>query len=258
MPHVTFQSPPLIEVSFAVQFERLGSFRTAHFGLFWSSLLRDFPETADRPPLAPVNASQSIGDWLPLPRVWLVHKDKQILLQLQSDRFILNWRRIQDDTVYPRFEHVFPQFVGYLKQWEAFCEAAKIGPIDLRECELTYVNHIPRGEGWNDPSELAGLFPGLIAPETPKELPARTGVAYSSVHSFPTLQLRADVRLGHVGDERKEIVGLELKAESAGRWRRGANELEQWFSEANEAIVRSFVAMTSPTTQKEVWKLVSN
>lgn len=256
-PKITFERPPLIEVSFAVQFERLMSFRTGHFGLFWAQIHRDFPETADRPPLSPINAGQSAGEWLPLPRVWFVHKDKQLLLQLQDDRFILNWRRIMDDAVYPRFDTVFPLFLDHLKRWEAYCEFAKIGPLNIRNCELTYVNHIPKGEGWVEQKELAALFPGLMASDAPKGMPARTGFAYSSVHEFPTLQLRADIRHGFIGEERKEIMGLELKAESAGHLRQGADALKQWFADANEAIVTSFVAMTNPTTQKEVWKLVS-
>jgi uncharacterized protein (TIGR04255 family) len=260
MPKISFERPPLVEVSFGVQFERLTAFRSGHFGLFWSRLANDFPETADRPPMAPLASGATTDEWLPLPRVWFVHRDKHLLIQVQNDRFLLNWRRLRDDAVYPRFDTVLPVFIGYLKSWEAYCEASRLGGLKLNEAELTYVNHIPKGRGWAKREDLSHLVPSLVSAISADRMPLPVSIASTAVYDFATLQLRADLKHGYTGsgDDRQEIVVLDMKAESAGRLPAGPEGLEVWFKDANDAIVRSFVALTSDSVQREVWKRVDS
>lgn len=145
---LSFLAPPLVEVSLGILFEQLPGFRTAHFGRFWSAISDEFPETADLPalqalPTGPQFANQpmQLGDWVRLPRVWFVHKDKALLLQVQSDRLYLNWRKVENGA-YPRFSGLFPLFMKNLTHWWSFVDSSGIGSLRAKQLEMTYTNQI--------------------------------------------------------------------------------------------------------------------
>src|SRR5512138_2194313 len=102
---ITFERPPLVEVSFGLFFSPLLDFKISHFGAFWTRLRPDFSETADRPIVADSAAAPALvsQEWPLFPRVWYVHKDRAQILQLQTDRFYFNWRKSSDGALYPRF-----------------------------------------------------------------------------------------------------------------------------------------------------------
>ena len=111
-PHLPeFESPPIVEVVFSVQFEPLGSLRTAQIGLLWERFRKDFPKVDEKPPLEPVlerfDRPQSVKvglrfealDVPPLARVLFLNEPESQLIQVQPDRFIHNWRKNADTEV---------------------------------------------------------------------------------------------------------------------------------------------------------------
>lgn len=150
-----FKRPPLIEVVLGVQFSELRDYRTHHVGALWNSKFRDqFPTCVERPPLSATfetfGSTQPIQPRLqilevPGPTVlrqWFINSDETELIQIQADRFLHNWRRKEDNPLYPRYELIREKFFKELAKLESFFQEEDIGSIEPNQCEITYVNHI--------------------------------------------------------------------------------------------------------------------
>jgi uncharacterized protein (TIGR04255 family) len=112
-PMPEFSRPPVAEVALSIQFEPLTGFRVAHFGVFWAQIRDRFPKTQEQPPLPPVVERFGVRVQVPQlqfgvgmvpPRCWFLDQDETELLQLQTDRVILNWRKLERESApYPHY-----------------------------------------------------------------------------------------------------------------------------------------------------------
>ena len=59
--------------------------------------------------------------------------------------FYFNWRRMQEDEAYPRYETIIEDFKKTLSVFEKFLEEEGLGSVNPERCELTYINHISKG-----------------------------------------------------------------------------------------------------------------
>ena len=77
----------------------------------------------------------------PLPRYWFLSPDKASLVQVQSDRFALNWRQALGGETYPRYRRLRPEFE---RRFRTFLEVASSDEQNAVPtwCELTYINHV--------------------------------------------------------------------------------------------------------------------
>lgn len=144
-----FADPPIVEVVMGVQFPPL-QMRQAHVGAIWSTFQQQYPLVEDHDLLTPMPTPGStvlptlhlhIGPQLD--RSWFFNQDRGRLIQLQSDRFVHNWRKVDDP--YPRYEHLRGQFVEVWERFTARVAALDLGPVLPEVAELTYVNNLPAG-----------------------------------------------------------------------------------------------------------------
>lgn len=253
MGQVTYKNPPLNEVTFGLHFSPIVGLRTAHFGLFLSRLRPEFSEALDKPPVSdsPQDAmSAAAGEWLPLPRVWFLHKNKDQLIQLQSNRFYFNWRR-NSGAAYPRFEVLLPQFVEYVAKLGEFLATESLGALEVKGFELTYTNTIYEGEGWQGVSQIDSIFPALAL--SAGRANRMTGLTWHGVFAEEVGRLDMDLKLGRTQeDPPRQVVVLELST----RHSEGPptmDSLNGWFKAANSTIVSTFGDITNPKLQEEVW-----
>ena len=95
----------------------------------------------------------------PLPRIWFLTEDKKELLQVQNDRFVRNWRRLDDEDEYPRYEdHIRPSFLADLKDFSSFIADKGIGVLKPNQCEVTYTNTIQRYDCWETHADIDGVL----------------------------------------------------------------------------------------------------
>jgi uncharacterized protein (TIGR04255 family) len=89
-----------------------------------------------------------------LPRAWFISADDTMLVQLQQDRLLLNWRSSSGQGGYPHYPVVSAEFRTIFEALSAFVFDANLGALDVEQCEMTYINHM-------------GTWPrdGTIAPE---------------------------------------------------------------------------------------------
>ena len=230
-----------------------------HLGLYWSKISREYPNYAIQPALAPdveqfetsPKSETAIGiRVVPEPdlRVWYISDSKTHLLQVQRDRFILNWRKVVGDEIYPRYDSNRPKFQ---EEWGKFCSFitnANLGSINVNQCEVTYVNHIELGKGWKSFGEAHKVFGCLTAPrentilanpemvrlDTRFLMPGHRGRLYISFE--PTLRRK----------DAKEALQVTLTAR--GKPDSSTTEdILKWFDLGHEWIVNGFTEFTTQT-----------
>jgi uncharacterized protein (TIGR04255 family) len=236
-----FENPPLFEVVLGVQFSELRHFRTFHAGLLWDSKFRKagFPKCVEQPPLDPVfetfgvpNEGQTRIQLVQMPgpvvpRLWFISAAGTQLVQVQSNRFLHNWRQTQGDSAYPRYETVREHFFEELVQLEAFLSEEQIGTIEPNQCEVTYVNHLELQEGvpWHHLENIFVFFKSDIC-RTRQEHGAITEfedgrfsfrhVIRDAASGNPIGRLHIDAQAARESDG-KPIIRLNLTARGAPR-----------------------------------------
>ncbi len=166
-----YERPPVVETVLSVQFKNLDSLRTVHYGALWQKFEGSFPHTEERPPLESeverfpgtnpqrVKISMEVGERPPLPRLWFVNASGNELIQVQPSRFIKNWQKAEGNEEYPRYERVIkPAFQRDFALFEAFIVDQGFAPLVVNQCEVTYVNHIVCGEGWEAMGDVEKVF----------------------------------------------------------------------------------------------------
>jgi uncharacterized protein (TIGR04255 family) len=179
-----FRKPPIVETVFSLQFEPVRGMTCSRIGVLWALFRDQFPSTEEHPPLRPVletfnlavpsQIEVSIEERPLVPRVWFVDETKAELIQIQTDRFIHNWRRVKDMEPYPRYETIRDKFHDEVAKLEEFLRNEELSPLAINQCELTYVNHIETAGIWDRHGQLekvislwsgAGATSILPAPE---------------------------------------------------------------------------------------------
>ncbi len=259
-----FENPPVMETVLSAQFQPLSQMRAAHFGLFWNQIRDRYSKTEERPALDPVverfpeSVRRRLGVHLPiletppLPRVWFVHRNQNELLQVQTDRFIRNWRQTGEGDAYPRYEKVKERFDQDFLEFQDFASREQLGAIEVNQCEVTYVNHIVAGDGWASHEDLDKVLtvwkhPG--APFTGKAEDAAFHARFpiKDAAGHPVGRLHVDLQTAVRNTDSKPMLVLNLTARGM------LGNSTGFFDLGREWIVRSFAEMTT-AEMHQVWK----
>lgn len=144
-PAAMQSAPPVTEVAVAVEFEQfvgLGTIGLARLAEMWQA---DYPvvkEVAGAPPgsLSPEMPRIQFGAGTLAPRLWLLTDVGNDLVQIQNDRLIVNWRRLNPADEYPGHAVVLGRFI---RLWNEFREAFGVrDEIKPRLIEWTYINQL--------------------------------------------------------------------------------------------------------------------
>lgn len=171
-----YDSPPVVEAVLAVEFESSGDLGILKLAALAQAWIATFPIVSEQPPLPPTRPlAQGPGYYLdlgasaPQSRIWLAQEDQRLLVQVQSDRLVLNWRKLEGELVgYPGFPWMFAKFAELLGDLERIVFEDAETPTAL-VTEWAYVNKLSQQalEGanpftvWRDPSISDQTFPLL-------------------------------------------------------------------------------------------------
>ncbi len=159
-----YKKPPVVEVAISIQFDPLKELNVPRLGALWMEFKDDFPETQDQPPLPPVfevygqiqppRFEFALGITPPQRRCWFLNKEGTHLIQVQQDRFVLNWRKSSESDEYIRYENIIKSFDKNYRVFERFLVNEGLGKPKINQCEVTYVNPIISGNVWQNHSQL--------------------------------------------------------------------------------------------------------
>ena len=264
-----YDKPPVVEVASSIQFGTIPGLDAARLGLLWSAFRKDYPRTEQYPPLAheiesfgaPAlsQISFSVAPMLS-PRCWFMNEKGTRLLQVQHDRFVLNWRKLDiDDELYPHYEKALrPLLVKEYGRFEQFLRDEGLPAPVPDQAELTYVNHIPAGEP-KGPRETAARFTNLWNGEPqggvlPRAEDLLFGCRYviRDDRGTPVGRLHVSLQSSHRTSDGTPLYVLQLTARGApqGEGLAGALAL---LDKGHEWIVRGFTDITT-REMHALWK----
>jgi len=160
-PLPKLDDPPVVEVICGLCFPAL-DIDPVVAGAYWHERKAEYPHRQLHPAV-----EQGFGfiiNAAPRMRVWMLAEDQSLLLQVQSDRFYLNWRRTDGGAAYPRFSGENGLCKRSLREFEsfsAFCTRTIGRPPVADRIELGKVDHMLEGQYWNGLPDLAALLPAL-------------------------------------------------------------------------------------------------
>jgi hypothetical protein len=245
-----FEQPPINEIVIGVSFQRPPRLTLAQLGRFWGNIQKDFPATEDHSPIGDL-AGATLADGLPLPRLWLVEASGNKLLQLQVDRFYLNWRRQRDGDEYPRFHALLKLFDTYWNAFRAFVGEFEEAPLVLAGAELAKISHFPEGVGWGNAADLGSVLTFVVPPDLKGG--DLQNLAFRCAINFDGSAVTADLKMGRLREPDKGVTILEMRASPTGV--KGVNatdaRLGEKFTSANQLLNFAFTSLTTDRMQTE-------
>lgn len=266
-PLPTYEKPPVIEVVCGLMFKPLPDFGIPHLGLWWQQLQPDYPFFEQQGPLSPAIEPEKlftvkkpqfqINAVPPMPRVWFMNENQSLIIQVQEDRFLTNWKKVEEQQQYPRYDEVLAHFLSQFDKFASFIQTSALGTIEPVQYELTYVNQIPVGLGWAGNGEIGRVLPDFNwRTAADRFLPAPETVNWATTFLLPNKNGRLYVNAvsAERTDTGEQVLQLTLTA-------RGISEnatldgMRIWFDNAREWIVRGFKDITGEKIQKANWGL---
>lgn len=263
-----FDAPPVIETVLGVQFAQLSSYSNAHAGWFWKQYLDEAWDQVNEVPrledqfemFGEDKWTQSRGGFViqtqPVSeRIQIVRSDNQRMIQVQNTRFIYNWRK-PVDSGYPSYQEILPEFLDRFGSFSQFAKDSGNPDLELNQWEVTYVNHIEKGELWNDVSDCLTLFPklGILSDNVPNQTLDNFRGSWTFAIDENKGKLHVEMKQVKLGTESgpvgSELILLQLTARGPVN---SDVDLKTGFDLGHEAIVRTFADITSASSHK-IWK----
>lgn len=266
-PLPEFEQPPVSEVALSVQFQPLENWRAPHAGVFWSTIQPQFPHVEVHNALPALHEKFGEEFWQQVPqfqfetinpnsiRTWFVESTRSWLIQVQPDRFVVNWRKVTGDEVYPRYvSAVRPRFVAEWQRFRKFITSLGLGEIEVQQCEVTYVNDIAQGQQWQRYSDALRLLSYWQEKGTDGFLPPPETFSMSGTFEMPERSGRLHFTAQRVIRRNDNTQALQVKLIARGRPASSQdNDVLAWMDQGREWIVRGFADLTSEKAQA-YWK----
>lgn len=177
----------------SIQFDPIEGLDTARLGLLWGEYRSRYPRAEQQPPLVPMKegfgppSPQTIRLRLDMtePRHWFLNHEGTRLIQVQRDRFVVNWRKLDTEEAYPHYDHLRELLSQEFGVFQQFLGREGLPSPDVNQCELTYVNHIPASSvrtGEDQTSQVTTLWSGR---QSEPFLPVAESAGFQSRYIIP-------------------------------------------------------------------------
>lgn len=257
-----FDSPPVIETTLGVEFAPIEKLSVLHLGLFWHQLRDEYPEYSVQPPLSSQIekfGKESIQSFSPTfeiitepnIRIWFIESTKNRLLQVQRDRFIQNWRKLAGIEPYPHYENLRPTFESEWFRFCSFLNAEGLGQPEIRQCEVTYVNHVERGAAWDSVADLPKILRCWTGATGKEFLPDPENINLRFSYQMPDRVGRLSINVQQVvrHSDTEEVLQLTLTARGRPKTS-SSDDMMSWLDLGREHVVRGFADITTPEMHK--------
>lgn len=250
---IKYQNPPINEIVCGIRFDTIKPLQSGHLGLLWQKFMPDFPNTEDNNLIGLVSGEEfGEPNQFPLPRVWFIHRDENELIQVQRNWFLHNWRKIRPDDEYPGYERIFKNFEDYLSHFQTFLAEENLGSLMPKQYELTYIDLIPQSQGWENPKDLAKVFPNLLSGTRQSILLDNViGINWQTILGLPNGlgQLMLLIRNAQRLPDNQQLLQIEFKALSNQPYQ----PMQVWFQAAHSAITQLFSSLVSEEIHEKFW-----
>jgi len=250
-----YESPPVIETVLGVRFSPLTPFTTRLFSLYWTSIKDEYPHFEIQDPIPQTaeefgaNRARPLGIQIikgPESRCWFIDETETRLIQFQRDGFFLNWRKVKGNEPYLHYDHTKPNFEKYWKGFGEFLNHQGLPDPQISQCEVTYINHIEKGQGWDSYGELNKVISCWSGKYSGDFLQDPESVSLNVQYVLPDQKGRLHIAMLPAirKQDAKEVLQLNLTA----RGKPGSSKLDDivsWFDLGHKWIVRGFTDFTA-------------
>ena len=266
-----WERPPVDEVAISIQFNDIAGLQIVHYGQLAeryrqvgltrhedkNAIPASFEVFGKR--VAPQFQLQAID--VPFPRVWYMSEDKHRLVQVQPDRFVYNWRKVEGEGKYPRLNDVLPEFWERCQTFQVFLAERGLPPLALNQCELSYFNVIDVEDHETFHQAFARVFrffnaelntDPLTDGGTVEQDAGNLGVTYivRAKDGTPFGRIHGTVQAAERRNQRVIRFSLVFR----GPWTQPVGDsLLEFFAAGREAIVRLFDSMITERMHRE-WR----
>lgn len=258
---VRFNNPPINEAVLSAQFAPLHGMTGAHVGAIWGRFRSRFPKLQEHDPIA--NAVERFGEkpsrpqvqfligrGQPLRRTWFVGSNEHELIQVQPDRFVRNWRRIEDRGDYPGFAAMRADFEKDLDTFEGAVADEELGELSYDQCELTYIDLLE--DGFQTHADLGNILRGVSWPALPHGIEAERLTTRASFvlrdTDEPVARIHVNASPAHRLRDGKPLFRLETTArgEPLGSGQEG---VLAFIDRVHQPVLDLFLALTTDEIQ---------
>ncbi len=259
-----FARPPVDEVVLSVLFQSLDSLLAPHLGQIWQEFREDgFMGIEEQSPVSPIveefpsrihEPQLQLRRAPDLARIWFTHEDKSQILQVQRDRFTFNWRKIDLNQQYPGFSTICGKFENFYNRFCQIIKDMKIGEVTPLQYELTYIDQLKQGDGWDrldEISEIYNMFVDCQQSESfwlgAESLIFSTSFTPEDLHGRLHLTIRNRVKMP------EESQTLQTDFTMRGFPENANYTMIDWFKAAREQIREKFVSLFTENIQTQIW-----
>lgn len=243
-------------------FSPLKNLLAPHLGQLWERYKPEYSECQEVAPLAMQiegsGGSQAELELLevpPLPRVWFLEPSGTRLVQIQRERFHHNWRKTNPEDEYPRHKRVLEAFNERLETFRSFLSESGLGELQFKQYEMTYVNHILAGSGWNSVADIGKVFPDFSwRARSDRSSEPPEGIHWKTVFTLPEEMGRLHVTIRNATriTDNQPIILFDLTARGFGK-ESTLEDMGSWFEMAHGRIIRTFDDLVDIEFQKTHW-----
>jgi uncharacterized protein (TIGR04255 family) len=255
-----FENPPAVETALGVRFGPLPGWNIFHYGLMLQAFKRDYPKWELRPPVgSPISIvfpPDASSDFAGVPvRCWFINDQNTELVQVQSDYFARNWRKLENSQEYLHYEDARPRFEKDWSRFINFLGEQRLPSPEVWQCEVAYVNQFVRGREWENFDELDALYPVWKKLSDRKLLSQTQFVNFVTAYQLPgnrgVLQFMSQpgIRKG----DGAEIIQLTITAIGRPDSSDTAAIL-RWLDDGHAAVVNGFTEFTSDDAHA-IWRM---
>lgn len=251
---IQYENPPIDEIVCGIRFESIERLRSGHYGILWQKFRDKFPIIEDHCRIGPVSSKDLENPKkTQLPRVWFIHRSENELIQVQRNWFLYNWRKKRARDEYPGYKKVITDFEKYLSYFQEFLSTEKLGYFVEEEYELSYIDVIPRGEGWEDFGDLERVFPNLLTPSKHSILSTNVrSINWQTIIDLPddSGRLKLAVRSATRISDKHQLLHIEFNALGNHH----DISMVDWFDTTHGVIAELFAHLVSSDIQDKYWR----
>ena len=261
-----FARPPVDEVVLSVLFKSLDKLLAPHLGTIWQEFKKEgFLEVVEQPPVMPTIENLSPSDQEPelqlsnvpsFSRIWFIHEQQYHIIQVQRDRFTFNWRKLEPDQRYPGFSSIFEKFTKFYCLFGRIIESLNIGKLGTLQYELTYIDHLMHGAGWDTLIDVGKIYNPFSVSQSSNSFWTNAESVFLRT-SFPVENLngRLHVAISHrlrLSDKKQTLQtdftmrGFPHNSEF--------DEMTKWFRSSHSTIRDKFKCMFTEEIQTTIWE----
>lgn len=259
-----FEKPPVEEVVLSVLFKSLNGLLAPHLGEIWQEFKKDgFTRILEQPPIMPTmetlpgqNPGAQFNINVPdLPRIWFIHENDNQILQVQRDRFTFNWRKTELYPKYPGFSVIFERFESFYNRFGRMIKNLGIGPMTPAQYELSYIDQLMHGDGWNTLSDMGQIYNIFVGGQQSNSFwNGAELVIFQTSFPIQALQGRLHLAISNRVKSPQQRQTLQTDFTVRGFPERPESEMDLWFKSARDQIREKFSSMFTEDIQIHVWR----